>query len=185
MSLTSAFTAATSSSASTVCSQPVQEVLDANDQNGIVDVRVPVGLEARGEHESPTVIEDHQPRVPQTRLLYVLRVGVAQHLPEAATSRARLLLVTRLDGKVRAHLRDEAVAVALARLFGNLARRPTSFLLVLIISLSPFVQDWFDLILNSFLNKGQLCYLFTKGTVHYIVILLILFYRCRRTITTK
>ena len=65
---------------------PVQEVFDANDQNGIVDVRVPVGLEARGEHESPTVIEDHQPRVPQTGLLYVLRVGVAQHLAEAATA---------------------------------------------------------------------------------------------------
>ena len=48
--------------------------------------RVPVGLEARGEHESPTVIEDHQPRVPQTGLLYVLRVGVAQHLAEAATA---------------------------------------------------------------------------------------------------
>ena len=54
---------------------PVQEVLEANDQNGIVDVRVKFSLEARGEHESPTVIEVHQPRVPQTGLLYVLRVG--------------------------------------------------------------------------------------------------------------
>jgi len=95
---------------------------------------VPIGLEARGEHEPPTVIENHQLGVPQPSLLHVLLVGVAQHLAEATTSRARLLTVTRHDGKVRAHLRDKAVAVAPARLLLNLAllrlscNRPTLFL---------------------------------------------------------
>ena len=90
--------------------------------------------------------------------------------PNRRASRARLLLVTRLDGHVRGHLRDDPVAVALARLFGNLAGTH-SFPITLCSEIS------FD----SFLNKGQLCYLFTKGTVNYIVILLILlilFYRC-------
>ena len=78
---------------------PVQEVLDANDQNGIVDVRVPVGLEARGEHESPTVIEDHQPRVPQTGLLLRPSGRSCAASRRSGDSRARLLLVTRLDGE--------------------------------------------------------------------------------------
>ena len=46
--------------------------------------------------------------------------------PNRRASRARLLLVARLDGQVRGHLRDDPVAVALARLFGNAS--PTLFL---------------------------------------------------------
>src|SRR6476660_7615363 len=100
---------------------PVEEMFDANDKNGIINVRIPIRLEARREHKSPTVIEDDQPRVPQTGLLYVLPVRFLQHLAEALTGRPRLLLVTRLDGQVRAHFRDDTVAIALARFFGSLA----------------------------------------------------------------
>ena len=64
---------------STKCCMPTTSI-------GIVDVWVPVGLEARGKHELPTVIEDHQPRVPQTGLLYVLRVGFLQHPAESEST---------------------------------------------------------------------------------------------------
>ena len=159
---------------------PVQEVFDANDQNGIVDVRVPLGLEARGEHESPTVIEDHQPRVPQTGLLYVLRVGVAQHLAEAATSRTRLLLVTRLDGHVRAHLRDEAVVVALARLLGNLALRLSCNCLILFLTGTQFPSPLCSRLVSFILKQRSTLLFIHKAYTVLHCILLILFYRCSK-----
>ena len=121
MSLTSAFTFATISSASLVCSQPVPGSVGCQQSEWHRRLN---GHRCRSErqHESPTVIEDHQPRVPQTGLLDAFG-SEFEHLPEAAKTRARLLLVTRLDGEVRAHLRDEAVAIAHARLLGNLAFR--------------------------------------------------------------
>ena len=66
---------------------PVYEVFHANDVDGIVDVWVPVGLEARTKQKLPTVIEDHEPRVPQTGPLYVLRVGCKQHPAESESRR--------------------------------------------------------------------------------------------------
>jgi hypothetical protein len=75
--------------------QPIQEVLDADEQKSIVDACVPLALEGRAPQEPLPVVEDHMPRIPQTGSDAALRVEVAYRLGEPSNSRAQFLLMTR------------------------------------------------------------------------------------------
>jgi hypothetical protein len=51
--------------------KPVQEHIDADEQDGVVDVGVPLGFEGLSPQQPPPVVEDHVPRVPQPVLALV------------------------------------------------------------------------------------------------------------------
>src|SRR5689334_21715235 len=97
---------------------PVDKRPEAHDQDGVIDVWVPLGLKGRGPQEPLIVVKQHMPRVAQAALLYNLRVTLKGRRGEPFTRCAQLLGLARNDREERGHLRDHPVGRTLACLLG-------------------------------------------------------------------
>ena len=100
--------------------EPVGEVVDADPDDRVLDVGVPVGLEGREPDQALAAVEDHVPLVAEAGLDVQLHGGVLERGGEPLAGGAQLRLVARLDVPEREQLGDHAVAEPLARLLAEL-----------------------------------------------------------------